>query len=103
MSVHPSAVIDELAVIHPTVVIGPHVVIDGEVKKPQTFDVDKLIHMYGLEERVYRLRCVEAWSMVIPWVGFPLGALIQRLEPTSRAKFAQFTTLMDPEQMPGEQ
>jgi sulfoxide reductase catalytic subunit YedY len=78
------------------------VALEGELKRPQTFDVDKLIHMYGLEERVYRMRCVEAWSMVIPWVGFPLGWLLQKLEPTSRAKYVAFTTLKDPKQMPGQ-
>lgn len=55
-----------------------------------------------LEERIYRLRCVEGWSMVIPWVGFPLGALISKIEPTSKAKFVEFTTLLDPKQMPGQ-
>ena len=78
------------------------VALEGELKKPQTFDIDKLLRMYGLEERVYRLRCVEAWSMVIPWVGFPLGWLLQKLEPTSRAKYVAFTTLNDPNQMPGQ-
>jgi sulfoxide reductase catalytic subunit YedY len=76
--------------------------LEGELGKPQTFDIDKLIRMYGLEERVYRMRCVEGWSMVIPWVGFPLGWLLQKLEPTSRAKYVAFTTLKDPKQMPGQ-
>jgi methionine sulfoxide reductase catalytic subunit len=72
------------------------------VAKPQTLDIDTLIRWFGLEERVYRMRCVEAWSMVIPWVGFPLGALIRRLEPTSRAKYVAFKTLLDPEQLPNQ-
>jgi methionine sulfoxide reductase catalytic subunit len=75
---------------------------EGEVAKPQTIDIDTLIKLYPLEERVYRLRCVERWSMVIPWVGFPLAPLLKRLEPTSRAKFVAFTTLHAPEQMPGQ-
>jgi sulfoxide reductase catalytic subunit YedY len=76
--------------------------IDGEVKKPQTLDIDALLRAFPLEERIYRMRCVEAWSMVIPWVGFPLGDLVRRVEPTSRAKYVAFQTLMDPEQLPGE-
>jgi sulfoxide reductase catalytic subunit YedY len=78
------------------------VAFEGELKKPQVIDIDALIKLFPLEERIYRLRCVEAWSMVIPWVGFPLGALIKRLEPTSRAKYVAFTTLLAPEQMPGQ-
>jgi methionine sulfoxide reductase catalytic subunit len=75
---------------------------EGEVGKPETIDLDKLLKLFPLEERVYRLRCVEGWSMVVPWVGFPLGPLIKRLEPTSRARYVQFTTLHAPEQMPGQ-
>ncbi len=78
------------------------VVVDGYVKKPQRLDIDTLMKGFPLEERVYRMRCVEAWSMVIPWVGFPLADLIKRLEPTSMAKYVGFTTLLDPEQMPGQ-
>jgi sulfoxide reductase catalytic subunit YedY len=78
------------------------VVIDGEVGKPQTVDIDQLLSWFPVEERVYRMRCVEAWSMVIPWLGFPLADLLKRVEPTSRAKYVAFTTLMDPEQMPGQ-
>ncbi|HEY0707346.1 MAG TPA: protein-methionine-sulfoxide reductase catalytic subunit MsrP [Polyangia bacterium] len=74
---------------------------EGEVKKPETIDIDKLLKLFPLEERVYRFRCVEAWSMVIPWVGFPLASLLKRLEPTSKAKYVAFTTLNDPAQMPG--
>ncbi|MCY1043526.1 protein-methionine-sulfoxide reductase catalytic subunit MsrP [Corallococcus sp. bb12-1] len=78
------------------------VVIDGEVHKPQTVDVDQLISGFPLEERVYRMRCVEAWSMVIPWLGIPLGKLLERVQPTSFAKYVAFTTLEDQEQMPGQ-
>ncbi len=76
--------------------------IDGEVRRPRAFDVDKLIRHHQLEERIYRLRCVEAWSMVIPWVGIPLADVIGQVEPTSGAKYVQFTTLYDPETMPGQ-
>lgn len=76
--------------------------VTGHVKQPQTLDIDTLLRWFPLEERVYRMRCVEAWSMVIPWVGFPLRALIERLEPTSRAKYVSFTTLFDPSQLPNQ-
>jgi sulfoxide reductase catalytic subunit YedY len=76
------------------------IAIEGEVGRPQRIDVDELLRMFPLEERVYRMRCVEAWSMVIPWLGFPLGKLLERVEPTSRAKYVAFRTLLDPEQMP---
>jgi sulfoxide reductase catalytic subunit YedY len=76
---------------------------EGEIKKPQTIDIDSLLKLFPLEERVYRLRCVEAWSMVIPWVGFPLGPLLKRLEPTSKAKYVAFTTRLAPAEMPGQQ
>ncbi len=78
------------------------VTIAGEVRTPRVVDVDELLRWFPLEERIYRMRCVEAWSMVIPWVGFPLADLLARLEPTSRAKYVQFTTLVDPEQLPGQ-
>jgi sulfoxide reductase catalytic subunit YedY len=78
------------------------VTVEGEVTRPQTLDIDTVLRWFPLEQRVYRMRCVEAWSMVIPWVGFPLGDLIKRLEPTGKAKFVQFTSLHDPEQMPGQ-
>ena len=74
--------------------------VDGEVHKPRTFDIEELLKM-PLEERVYRLRCVEAWSMVIPWIGFELSHLIKAVEPTNNAKYIQFVTLYDTEQMPG--
>ena len=76
--------------------------VSGEVKRPKTFDIDELIKLAPLEERIYRLRCVEAWSMVIPWIGYPLAELIKRVEPTGNAKYVEFTTLHDPEQMPGQ-
>lgn len=76
--------------------------IDGEVKNPASYQLEEFIKPYALEERVYRLRCVEAWSMVIPWVGFSFNDVIKKVEPTSKAKFVEFTTLYDPEQMPGQ-
>jgi len=85
--------------------LRPHpwkVTIDGEVARPQVFEIDQLIKSFPLEERVYRMRCVEAWSMVIPWAGFPLGDLLRRVEPTSRAKYLAFTSLLDSQQMPGQ-
>jgi methionine sulfoxide reductase catalytic subunit len=75
---------------------------EGEIKKPQSVDIDTLLKWFTMEERVYRLRCVERWSMVIPWLGFPLRDLIKRLEPTSRAKYVAFTTLLDANQLPGQ-
>ena len=78
------------------------VAVEGEVKRPKTYDIDELMKLSPLEERIYRLRCVEAWSMVIPWVGFPLSALIKRVEPTANAKYIEFLTLLDPKQMPGQ-
>jgi sulfoxide reductase catalytic subunit YedY len=74
--------------------------IEGEVKRPQTFAIDDLLKWAPLEERIYRMRCVEGWSMVIPWVGFPLHELIKRAEVTGNAKFVEFWSLADPEQMP---
>jgi methionine sulfoxide reductase catalytic subunit len=74
----------------------------GEVKRPATYDFDDLLQPFTPVERVYRLRCVEAWSMVIPWLGVPLRDIIDRLEPTSKAKYVEFTTLLDPQQMPGQ-
>ena len=77
------------------------VVIEGEVKKPMTLDIDSLLKLAPLEERVYRLRCVEGWSMVIPWVGYSLSELIKKVEPTGNAKYVEFITLADKAQMPG--
>ncbi|GHG34826.1 mononuclear molybdenum enzyme YedY [Deinococcus indicus] len=76
--------------------------IDGEVRKPMTVDIDTLQSWFPLEDRIYRMRCVEGWSMVMPWLGFPLAALIRRLEPTGKAKYVQFTALLDPKQFPGQ-
>jgi methionine sulfoxide reductase catalytic subunit len=76
--------------------------IEGEVRKPELYHLEDLLRPFSMEDRVYRLRCVEGWSMVIPWRGFPLGELIKRLEPTSKAKFVEFTTLLAPDQMPGQ-
>jgi methionine sulfoxide reductase catalytic subunit len=78
------------------------IAIEGEVGRPQRIDIDELLRLFPLEERIYRMRCVEAWSMVIPWVGFPLRDLLDRVQPTSRAKFVAFTSLLDSEQMPGQ-
>ncbi len=76
--------------------------VEGEIAKPGVIDIETLLKTQTLEERIYRLRCVEAWSMVVPWIGFSLGNLLKQFEPTSRAKFVEFTTLHDPEQMPGQ-
>ena len=76
--------------------------ISGAVKRPRTVDIDALIAMFPLEERLYRFRCVEAWSMVVPWVGFPLRSLVEQCDPLSNAKHVAFTTLLDPEQLPGQ-
>ena len=78
------------------------IVVEGEIRRPKTYDIDTLLKLAPLEERIYRLRCVEGWSMVIPWIGFPLSALIKQVEPTANAKFIEFTTLYDPKQMPGQ-
>ena len=75
--------------------------IEGEVKKPKVYDLDELFKLATLEERVYRLRCVEGWSMVVPWVGYSLAELIRRVEPTGNAKYVEFVTLADKAQMPG--
>ena len=77
--------------------------ISGEVAKPLTLDHDALTHRFPLEERIYRMRCVEAWSMVVPWIGFPLHKLLALAEPTSNAKNVAFETIYAPEQMPGQQ
>jgi sulfoxide reductase catalytic subunit YedY len=76
--------------------------VEGLVHKPRTFDIDDLIKIAPLEDRVYRHRCVEAWSMVIPWLGFPLSKLLDRVEPTSQARYVNFTTLLDPKRMPNQ-
>ena len=76
-------------------------VIDGEVGKPQRLGLDDLLKLAPMEERIYRMRCVEGWSMVIPWVGYPLASLIKKAEPTGKAKYVEFVSLADPKQMPG--
>jgi sulfoxide reductase catalytic subunit YedY len=83
--------------------LKPHpwnVTVDGEAEVKGTFAIEDILKPHALEERVYRFRCVEAWSMIIPWVGFPLGDLIKRFKPTSKAKYVEMTTLLDPKQLP---
>ena len=84
--------------------LRPHpwtVTVEGEAENTGTFALEDLMKGHTLEDRLYRFRCVEAWSMVVPWVGFPLGDLLKRFEPNSRANYVQFFTLNDPDQMPG--
>jgi len=78
------------------------IAVEGEVNKPKVFYMEELLKLATLEERVYRLRCVEAWSMVIPWVGYSLAELLKRVEPNGNAKFVEFVSLEDHEQMPGQ-
>jgi methionine sulfoxide reductase catalytic subunit len=78
------------------------VVVDGECEAPGRIGIEEVLSGFTQEERIYRLRCVEAWSMVIPWVGFPLGDLLARFKPTANAKYVAFETLLDPKQMPGQ-
>ena len=78
------------------------VTVEGEIGKPGVYDLEDILKRQQLEERIYRLRCVEAWSMVVPWIGFSLADLIKQMEPTSKAKYVEFTTLYDPKQMPGQ-
>lgn len=78
------------------------VAVEGLCAKPKTFDIDEILRISPLEERVYRHRCVEAWSMVIPWLGFPLASLLELVEPLSTAKYVAFQTLLDPKQMPNQ-
>ena len=73
--------------------------IEGEVEKPKTLDLDAVMKLAPLEERIYRLRCVEGWSFVVPWIGFPLSALLKQVEPTSKAKYVAFQSFYDPKQM----
>lgn len=77
------------------------VTVEGEVHKPRTFDLDELLKLSPMEERIYRMRCVEGWSMVIPWVGYSLNKLIEAVQPTGNARFVEFVTLADKAQMPG--
>jgi sulfoxide reductase catalytic subunit YedY len=77
------------------------VAVEGAIRKPKVYDLDELLKLAPMEERIYRLRCVEGWSMVVPWVGYSLSELIKRLEPTGDAKYVEFVTLADRKQMPG--
>ncbi len=79
------------------------IAVEGECAKPGTFELEDFIKPYALEERIYRLRCVEGWSMVIPWVGFSLADMLKTFEPTSNAKYVEFTTLLDKSRMPGQE
>jgi sulfoxide reductase catalytic subunit YedY len=81
---------------------GWQVSVEGLVNKPKVFDLDELLKISAPEERIYRMRCVEAWSMVIPWVGFSLSKLLDLVEPLSSAKYVAFQTLLDPKRMPGQ-
>jgi methionine sulfoxide reductase catalytic subunit len=74
--------------------------VEGEVKQPRKFSLDEILKLAPLEERVYRLRCVEGWSVVVPWIGFSLSVLIKKMQPTSKAKYVAFQSLYDPKQMP---
>ncbi len=76
--------------------------VGGLVNKPQTIAMEDLLRRFPPQERIYRMRCVEAWSMVIPWMGFPLASLLKNVEPTSQAKYVRFETLLDPDRMPGQ-
>ncbi|HEY4691281.1 MAG TPA: protein-methionine-sulfoxide reductase catalytic subunit MsrP [Anaerolineae bacterium] len=76
--------------------------VSGLVNQPKTYDIDDLRAKFPQDERVYRLRCVEGWSMVIPWIGFPLNLLLKEADPKSSAKFVRFTSILDPDQMPGQ-
>lgn len=78
------------------------VAVEGEALKPRSFDIDELLKLAAMEERTYRHRCVEGWSMVIPWVGYPLSNLLRAVQPTGKAKYVEFVTLLDPAQMPGQ-
>ncbi len=77
-------------------------VVGGECAAPGVLDMDDILRVFPQEERIYRLRCVEAWAMVVPWVGFPLADLLKRFEPTSKAKYVAFETLYDPDMLPGQ-
>lgn len=86
-----------------TLVTSPwDVVVEGECEKPGKYSLEDIMKKVSVEERIYRFRCVEGWSMVIPWMGFPLAELIKEMQPTSKAKYVYFETLLDPKQMPGQ-
>ena len=93
----------EVARLSPNFVTRPwEVTVGGLVNNPKTYDIDDILKNFDQEERIYRLRCVEAWSMVIPWVGFPMSKLLQEVDPKPEAKYVKFTTVLSPEQMPGQ-
>ena len=79
-----------------------NVIIDGEVENPISLSMEEIIAMFPSEERIYKLRCVEGWSMIVPWLGFPLNKLLKKVSPTSKGKFVKFTSVLDPEQMIGQ-
>src|SRR5271154_3715439 len=81
---------------------GWQVSVEGLVRKPKVFNLDDLLKISPPEERIYRMRCVEAWSMVIPWAGFSFSKLLDQVEPLSHAKYVAFETLLDPKRMPGQ-
>src|SRR5690606_18097691 len=76
------------------------ITVEGEAAKPRVFDLDAVMKLAPLEERIYRMRCVEGWSIVVPWLGFPLKALLDQVQPTSKAKYVAFQSLYDRKQMP---
>ena len=79
-----------------------NIIIDGEVENPITLSMEEIVEMFPSEERIYKLRCVEGWSMVIPWLGFPLNKILKKVSPTNKAKFVKFISVLDPEQMIGQ-
>jgi methionine sulfoxide reductase catalytic subunit len=90
-------------VLAQALLISPwQVTVEGEVEKPGRYNLEDILQKNPLEQRIYRFRCVEAWSMVVPWIGFPLSTLLKQFNPTSRAKFVEFTTLFNPSIMPGQ-
>jgi methionine sulfoxide reductase catalytic subunit len=94
---------ESVAVLSSDFVTSPwQIEVNGQCSQPGTFAIEELIKRFPPEERVYRMRCVEAWSMVIPWNGFELASLLKAVEPTTKAKYVRFETLLDPEQMPGQ-
>ena len=78
------------------------IIIDGEVENPITLSMEEIVEMFPSEERIYKLRCVEGWSMVIPWLGFPLNKILKKVSPTNKARFVKFISILDPEQMIGQ-
>lgn len=93
----------DAAVLAQKLAVSPwSLTVEGEVDKPGVYDLEELLKQQTLEERIYRFRCVEAWSMVVPWIGFPLGAMLKKFQPTSKAKFVEFTTLYQPDIMIGQ-